>query len=310
MTCQQQHQQQELQGLAGTYQLGTTLGQGAFGKVSLAVSSVEPCLGWQPTGPSAVSGREVVVKQVRTALLWSCPLLDKIWLSCFVMIISLQVCISGLSQQEQLEAINEVKVMQGLDHLNIVRYIECIQQDSILHIVMEYCRYGDLGGLIANRARTAKPFSEPEIMFWFVQIALALWQLHSKGILHRDLKSQNIFIADGAIAKLGDFGISRVLNSETELVKTAIGTPYYLSPEICQDKPYNRKSDCWALGCVLYELASLRRAFDGGSLPALVVKILRGRYPALPIRYSLQLRGLVDALLQQDPQTPSCACPT
>ncbi|WIA11274.1 hypothetical protein OEZ85_011398 [Tetradesmus obliquus] len=192
--------------------------------------------------------------------------------------------------------------MQELDHLNIVRYIECIKQEGTLHIVMEYCRYGDLSGLIANRAQAAKPFTEQEIMFWFVQITLALWQLHGKGILHRDLKSQNIFIAEGAIAKLGDFGISRVLSSETELVKTAIGTPYYLSPEICQDKPYNRKTDCWALGCVLYELASLRRAFDGGSLPALVVKILRGRYPPLPGRYSAQLRGLVGALLQQDPQ--------
>jgi serine/threonine protein kinase len=56
-----------------------------------------------------------------------------------------------------------------------------------------------------------------------------------------------------------------------------IGTPYYLSPEICEDKPYDRKSDVWALGCILYELCTLKRAFDGQSLPALVVRILKVR---------------------------------
>lgn len=74
----------------------------------------------------------------------------------------------------------------------------------------------------------------------------------------------------GNIVKLGDFGIARVLNSDTEMARTVIGTPYYLSPELCEDRPYNRKSDVWALGCVLYELCTLKRAFDGNSLPALV----------------------------------------
>ena len=81
--------------------------------------------------------------------------------------------------------------------------------------------------------------------------------------------------SSGNIVKLGDFGISRVLSSDTELAHTVIGTPYYLSPEICEDQPYNRKSDVWALGCLLYELATLKRAFDGQSLPALIVRILK-----------------------------------
>jgi serine/threonine protein kinase len=80
------------------------------------------------------------------------------------------------------------------------------------------------------------------------------------------------------------------------------GTPYYLSPEICNDQPYDRKSDVWALGCVLYELAALRRPFDAASLPALVVKILRGAYAPIPSRYSPALKSLVDGLLKQDPK--------
>lgn len=81
-----------------------------------------------------------------------------------------------------------------------------------------------------------------------------------------------------------------------------VGTPFYLSPEICEDKPYDHKSDVWSLGCVLYELATLKRAFNGQSLPALVLKILRGKYPPLPSRYSANLRTLVDCMLKLKPQ--------
>lgn len=81
-----------------------------------------------------------------------------------------------------------------------------------------------------------------------------------------------------------------------------IGTPYYLSPEICDDRPYDRKSDVWSAGCVLYELCTLRKAFTGASLPALVVKILHGKYPPVPLRYSADLRRLVDCMLKKSPR--------
>lgn len=112
----------------------------------------------------------------------------------------------------------------------------CVTQDGALNIIMEYAQHGELSAAITERARSKKPFSEEDIMFYFVQIVLGLWHVHSKNILHRDLKSQNIFITGDRLLKLGDFGIARVLHSETELVNTAIGTPYYLSPEICEDK--------------------------------------------------------------------------
>jgi NIMA (never in mitosis gene a)-related kinase len=106
--------------------------------------------------------------------------------------------------------------------------------------------------------------------------------------------------------KLGDLGIAKVLNSSTELARTVIGTPYYLSPEICEGKPYDDKSDVWALGCIMYELATLQRAFDGRTLPALVVKILSGKYPPVPTQYSPELRRMIASMLQLDPdQRPS-----
>ena len=101
---------------------------------------------------------------------------------------------------------------------------------------------------------------------------------------------------------MGDFGVSRVLNGTHQMAHTQVGTPYYLSPEICESRPYNAKSDIWSLGCVLYELTTFRHAFDAKSLKLLVLKIVRGIYPPVSAtRYSKGLRELIGAMLQKDP---------
>ena len=102
--------------------------------------------------------------------------------------------------------------------------------------------------------------------------------------------------------KIGDFGIARVLQHTYDCAQTAIGTPYYLSPEICQEKPYNQKSDVWSLGCILYEMVTLRHAFDANSMKGLVLKILRGSYPAIPNHYSNELKEIIADMLIKDPQ--------
>lgn len=101
--------------------------------------------------------------------------------------------------------------------------------------------------------------------------------------------------------KIGDFGIARVLQHTYDCAQTAIGTPYYLSPEICQEKPYNQKSDIWSLGCILYEMVTLRHAFDANSMKGLVLKILRGNYPQIPNTYSNDLKELISDMLIKDP---------
>jgi NIMA (never in mitosis gene a)-related kinase 1/4/5 len=125
--------------------------------------------------------------------------------------------------------------------------------------------------------------------------------VHDRKILHRDLKTQNIFLTANGDIKIGDFGIARVLQDTYDCAQTAIGTPYYLSPEICQEKPYNQKSDIWSLGCILYELVTLKHAFDANSMKGLVLKILRGSYPSIPTTYSQELRDLISEMLTRDP---------
>ena len=124
---------------------------------------------------------------------------------------------------------------------------------------------GDLFQVI--QSANGRHFKEDLILDWFIQIALALKHVHDNNILHRDLKTQNIFVTKQNIIKLGDFGIAKVLSTGKEFAKTVIGTPYSLSPEICEDEPYNQKSDIWALGCVLYELTTLKHAFEGQVCP-------------------------------------------
>ena len=137
-------------------------------------------------------------------------------------------------------------------------------------------------------------------MNWFVQICLALQYIHSRKVLHRDIKSSNIFLTGNNTVKLGDFGISRVLTNSVQAANTVVGTPYYMSPEICQNKPYNFKSDVWSLGCVLYELCTLNRAFTADNLLGLVYKIVQDKYEPIPAHYSKELAQILTMLLTKD----------
>ena len=95
--------------------------------------------------------------------------------------------------------------------------------------------------------------------------------MHDRKILHRDLKSQNIFLTSQHFVKMGDFGIAKVLNKTAELANTIVGTPYYLSPEIIENKPYNFKSDIWSLGILLYEMMARKQPFSGANLHILAM---------------------------------------
>jgi NIMA (never in mitosis gene a)-related kinase 1/4/5 len=186
----------------------------------------------------------------------------------------------GKSEKEVESAYNEIAILKDLDFPFIVKFIESFHEGREIIIIMEYCEEGDLEFHIKHRASQAKFFEEEVIVHWFIQLALGLNYLHSKHILHRDIKTSNIFLTTSGFVKIGDFGISKELKQTGELANTVIGTPYYMSPEILSDQSYGAKSDIWALGCVLYELCNLKHAFDvkNGSMFALFKNICEGKF--------------------------------
>ena len=211
-----------------------------------------------------------------------------------------QIVMEAYSDDERALAEQEVEVLRTLDHPGIVRYYEHFVADDSLCVVMAYCEGGDLARVIKQRADRGDFFSEGEILDWFVQIVMALHHIHTKRILHRDLKTQNIFISKNLV-KLGDFGIAKVMEGSMTAASTVIGTPYYMSPEVCQSQRYSYKSDVWALGCILYEMCALQQAWSGSNLLGLVYKIVQETYPPVPDRYSAELKRLVGQLLSKEP---------
>ena len=95
---------------------------------------------------------------------------------------------------------------------------------------------------------------------------MALKHVHYYHIIHRDLKPKNILLDKRNQVKIGDFGISKMLENTFDMANTATGTPFYLSPEVCLGQKYDHKSDMWMLGCVLYEMCMYKRVFEGDSL--------------------------------------------
>ncbi|XP_039099608.1 serine/threonine-protein kinase Nek4 isoform X7 [Hyaena hyaena] len=205
------------------------------------------------------------------------------------------------SSRERRAAEQEAQLLSQLKHPNIVTYKESWEGgDGLLYIVMGFCEGGDLYRKLKEQKGRLLP--ESQVVEWFVQIAMALQYLHEKHILHRDLKTQNVFLTRTNIIKVGDLGIARVLENQCDMASTLIGTPYYMSPELFSNKPYNYKSDVWALGCCVYEMATLKHAFNAKDMNSLVYRIIEGKLPPMPKDYSPELAELIRTMLSKRPE--------
>lgn len=211
------------------------------------------------------------------------------------------VDLSHASGKETQDALKESRLLSSLRHPYVVRYRESFFEDGWLCILMDFCEGGDLTAKIESSKKGRIVIPEEQILRWLTQALLALKYIHDKHVLHRDLKSSNFFITKSGNLKVGDFGIAKVLSCTAACAKTQIGTPYYLSPEVCQEKPYSWGSDIWAMGCVLFELCALRVPFDAPNLSSLVQKICRGPTPTIPSTYSEGVRQLCTEMLQRNP---------
>jgi NIMA (never in mitosis gene a)-related kinase 1/4/5 len=141
----------------------------------------------------------------------------------------------------------------------VIAYKEAFYEEGCLCVVMEYAELGDLQQRIELMRKTTQLMQETDIWGVAVKALKALKALHRMKIVHRDIKAANIFICAGNEVKLGDLNVSKI--AKMGLMQTQTGTPYYASPEVWRDQPYDYKCDIWSLGCVLYELAALRPPF-------------------------------------------------
>lgn len=214
-----------------------------------------------------------------------------------------------LSEKEKKLIVTEVNLLRELRHPYIVRYHDRVidKENTKIYIVMEYCQGGDLGQLIKSHKRSGDLIPEELIWRIFSQILLALKACHrhveggvTKSILHRDIKPGNIFLDSHNNAKLGDFGLAKELGAHSRLAQTNVGTPYYMSPEMVNEEDYDERSDIWALGCLIYEMASLVPPFDAKNHVALAKKISQGTYPRIPTVYSSKLFQVIQWMIQPD----------
>ena len=199
-----------------------------------------------------------------------------------------KVKIKKLNKKEQINALNEVRILASVNSPYVIGYKESFidESDQTLCIIMEYADDGDLYEKIKLYIKNKTTFMEHDIWRIFIQITKGLNDLHEYNILHRDLKSANVFLFRDGTAKLGDLN----------------GTPYYASPEVWKDKPYNSKSDIWSLGCVFYELIMLTTPFKAKSMKELYQKVKKGEYPPIPNNFSPKFQIIIDSILKVKPE--------
>mmetsp|Transcript_20572 Transcript_20572/g.61346 ORF Transcript_20572/g.61346 Transcript_20572/m.61346 type:complete len:608 (-) Transcript_20572:467-2290(-) len=227
---------------------------------------------------------------------------------------------------------HEAELLRRLAHPHVIAchgyFWDCGR--GCLYSLLDYAAGGDLAGIIQRRTVGDRAYLLPEEWIWlaFKQMCAGLAHLHGAGIVHRDVKALNILVAPRGSAaiiephaprglpplpedpglKIADLGVSRQVTERTHILWTAYGTPLYTSPEICEGRPYDARTDIWSLGVVLYELCALVPPFTAVSLVALAQVIAVGRYAPLGRSYSPLLRDVVDRMLDVDPtHRPSAA---
>lgn len=234
-----------------------------------------------------------------------------------------------MSQKEREQLTAEFNILSSLRHPNIVAYYhrEHLKASQDLYLYMEYCGGGDLSMVIKNLKKVNKYAEEEFVWRILSQLVTALFRCHYghdpaevgsnilgpqtkaaglKGkqgqvtILHRDLKPENIFLGSDNTVKLGDFGLSKQMQSH-DFASTYVGTPFYMSPEICAAEKYTLRSDIWAVGCIMYELCAKEPPFNARTHIQLVQKIREGKFNPLPDCYSPELKNVIGSCLRVNP---------
>ncbi|XP_064029833.1 NUAK family SNF1-like kinase 2 [Pogoniulus pusillus] len=199
-------------------------------------------------------------------------------------------------EQDLVHIRREIEIMSSLNHPHIIAVHEVFENSSKIVIVMEYASKGDLYDYISERQR----LTEQEARHFFRQVVSAVYYCHKNGIVHRDLKLENILLDSNSNIKIADFGLSNVYQQD-KLLQTYCGSPLYASPEIINGRPYKGPEvDSWSLGVLLYILVHGTMPFDGHDYKTLVKQITSGDYRE-PTKLS-DATGLIRWMLMVNPE--------
>ena len=208
----------------------------------------------------------------------------------------------------------EARLLAALNHPHVAAIHGVVEADGVRGLVLELVE----GATLAERL-TEGPLPLPEALNVATQIADALDATHEKGIVHRDLKPANIKITPDGVVKVLDFGVAKVRQIEVSFPgvhepptatagqtgdEVIVGTAAYMSPEQARGKPVDKRSDIWAFGCVLYEMLSGRRAFDGETVTDVLAAIVdkEPEWNALPSAVPSSVRRVLERCLEKDPK--------
>ncbi|XP_048259677.1 serine/threonine-protein kinase Nek9-like isoform X1 [Haliotis rufescens] len=209
-----------------------------------------------------------------------------------------EINLAKLNEREKKDSYTEIEILSLLNHSNIVSYYNHFVDEDTLFIEMEYANGGSLFDKISHQTHL---FPEEVVRWYLFQLTSALAYVHEFGIIHRDIKTMNIFLTRTDLVKLGDFGISKALESKGGMAETLVGTPYYMSPELMKGEKYNTMTDIWAMGCVLYELLTLTRTFQATNPLKLAYDIVLTEHGGIDSSYSQDMDDLVNSMLQKNP---------
>ena len=210
-----------------------------------------------------------------------------------------KIVVNKDSPEEMQRVINEIKILKQLDHPYLIKYEDSFIHKNKIWIIMEYAEEKDLERKIKYYKSKKEKIEENDVWKYFLQIISAILYLHQNKIIHRDIKGQNILLSKGNV-KLGDFGTSKKMDNTNAFANTSLGTPFFLSPEICKGEPYTFKNDNWMIGCVLFELMTLELPFKGNNLPILMKNIINNPTPEINTNYNEELKFLCRNLLKKD----------
>ncbi|XP_074001719.1 mitogen-activated protein kinase kinase kinase 19 [Numenius arquata] len=208
------------------------------------------------------------------------------------------------TEKEYQKFHEEVDLLKTLKHVNIVTYLGTCLEDNILSIFMEFVPGGSISSII-NRFG---PLPEIVLCKYTKQILQGVAYLHDNCVVHRDIKGNNVMLMPNGIVKLIDFGCARRLawvslsGTQSEMLKSVHGTPYWMAPEVINESGYGRKSDIWSVGCTVFEMATGKPPLASMDRIAAMFYIgaHRGLMPSLPDRFSGTAVDFVRACLTRD----------